>query len=147
MILCGGRGGFFVCQLMHKLWTKTRGEAVSGRFWKFKFGRSGVPELPVTDRYQPTYQGILPKHYSAEAWWRICIHICIYIYIYVCMYFFYMLVWTCSLASFPNSVIYLAGDSSLDNKFWFSQQAVALNGYENMLDPPTMKTDVCFAWL
>lgn len=43
-----------------------------------------------------------------------------------------------------SSVIYLAGDSSLDNKFWFGQTAEAVNGYENILTPPTMKQDVCY---
>lgn len=48
------------------------------------------------------------------------------------------------LASGKSSVIYLAGDSSLDNKFWFGERAQALNGYENVLYPANMKTDVCY---
>jgi hypothetical protein len=43
-------------------------------------------------------------------------------------------------------VIWLAGDSSLDNKYWFSDSAQAVNGYETILRPPTMKQDVCY-WL
>lgn len=42
--------------------------------------------------------------------------------------------------------IFLAGDSSLDNKVWFESSATAINGYENVLSPPTMKLDVCY-WL
>lgn len=45
-----------------------------------------------------------------------------------------------------DGLIFLAGDSSLDNKAWFEDQAPALNGYEEVLRPPTMKTDVCY-WL
>eukprot|EP00933_Yihiella_yeosuensis_P017745 TRINITY_DN14771_c0_g3_i1.p1 TRINITY_DN14771_c0_g3~~TRINITY_DN14771_c0_g3_i1.p1 ORF type:complete len:354 (-),score=46.61 TRINITY_DN14771_c0_g3_i1:553-1587(-) len=45
-----------------------------------------------------------------------------------------------------ESVIFLAGDSSLDNKFWFNDQADAINGYEEFLHPPKMKQDVCY-WL
>ena len=35
--------------------------------------------------------------------------------------------------------IFLAGDSSLDNKVWFENRADALNGYEAVLNPPYMK--------
>lgn len=45
-----------------------------------------------------------------------------------------------------NSIAFLAGDSSLDNKFWFGRMEPALNGYEDFLRPPRMKTDVCY-WL
>jgi hypothetical protein len=41
-------------------------------------------------------------------------------------------------ADHPHS-IWLAGDSSLDNKFWFASTSEALNGYETVLTPPTMK--------
>jgi len=44
------------------------------------------------------------------------------------------------------STIFLAGDSSLDNKYWFNEQARAVNGFERILNPPTMKLDVCY-WL
>ena len=42
--------------------------------------------------------------------------------------------------------IFLAGDSPLDNKVWFEERAAAVNGYETILSPPTMKLDVCY-WL
>mmetsp|Transcript_57614 Transcript_57614/g.160517 ORF Transcript_57614/g.160517 Transcript_57614/m.160517 type:complete len:351 (-) Transcript_57614:89-1141(-) len=50
------------------------------------------------------------------------------------------------LREIHGSVIFLAGDSSLDNKFWFSRREGALNGYESILRPPQMKADVCY-WL
>jgi hypothetical protein len=34
----------------------------------------------------------------------------------------------------PRGVIYLAGDSSLDNKFWFRDSARAVNGYSGFLE-------------
>ena len=38
-----------------------------------------------------------------------------------------------------NEFIYLAGDSSLDNKAWILNcQTQALNGYEKILRPPIM---------
>ena len=41
----------------------------------------------------------------------------------------------------PNSaVIYLAGDSSLDNKYWFDKTYKSINGYEKVLD--VMKADI-----
>lgn len=43
-----------------------------------------------------------------------------------------------------DSVVFLAGDSSLDNKYWFSSWADAVNGYEEILEPPAMKRDVCY---
>ena len=45
-----------------------------------------------------------------------------------------------------NGIIFLAGDSSLDNKFWFNESGAAVNGMERILTPPLMKKDVCF-WL
>lgn len=51
-----------------------------------------------------------------------------------------------SLRREHRSIIFLAGDSSLDNKFWFRETAHALNGYEDFLSPATMKQDVCY-WL
>ena len=43
-----------------------------------------------------------------------------------------------------KSIIFTAGDSSLDNKYWLSQTATASNGYEEVLDPPRMVKDVCW---
>ena len=37
-------------------------------------------------------------------------------------------------------VVFLAGDSSLDNKYWFDDVAQALNGYEEFLAPQVMKS-------
>lgn len=45
-----------------------------------------------------------------------------------------------------RSVIWLAGDSSLDNKYWVSQEARACNGFERVLEPPSSKEDVAY-WL
>lgn len=42
--------------------------------------------------------------------------------------------------------IFLAGDSSLDNKFWFGGTQPATNGYELLLNPPVCKPDICY-WL
>ena len=39
-----------------------------------------------------------------------------------------------------------AGDSSLDNKYWVKETAFAINGYENILKPPTMIKDVNY-WM
>lgn len=46
-----------------------------------------------------------------------------------------------------RSVIYLAGDSSLDNKYWFPSSSFkpASNGYERILDPPRVRPDVAWA--
>ena len=43
-----------------------------------------------------------------------------------------------------ESMIFLVGDSSLDNKYWFKEEAVALNGYERVLKPPKMRCDVSY---
>ncbi|CAE8589397.1 unnamed protein product [Polarella glacialis] len=45
-----------------------------------------------------------------------------------------------------RSVIFLAGDSSLDNKYWLEERSPAVNGYERILSPAQMKQDICF-WL
>lgn len=45
-----------------------------------------------------------------------------------------------------REVLFLVGDSSLDNKFWFEDQARAVNGYERILSPPTSKQDIAY-WL
>lgn len=46
----------------------------------------------------------------------------------------------------PRPCIFLAGDSSLDNKVWFEDTAAACNGYERILSPPRMKQDVAY-WI
>lgn len=44
-----------------------------------------------------------------------------------------------------KNFIYLAGDSSLDNKFWIRDDYMeAENGYESILDPPFMLPDICY---
>ena len=45
-----------------------------------------------------------------------------------------------------KSFIYLAGDSSLDNKFWLHDEkdVPAVNGYEKILSPPFMKPDISY---
>ena len=47
-----------------------------------------------------------------------------------------------------ESLIWTAGDSSLDNKYWFSNQVPAVPGsaYERLLDPPQSKPDITY-WL
>lgn len=48
------------------------------------------------------------------------------------------------LSKNKKKVIYLAGDSTLDNKYWIEDYAAAINGYEKILTPPIMKTDVSY---
>lgn len=49
-------------------------------------------------------------------------------------------------SSAPN-LIWCAGDSSLDNKYWFSDEVPAVPGpYQNTLSPPRSKPDVTY-WL
>jgi len=45
-----------------------------------------------------------------------------------------------------EGIIFLAGDSSLDNKFWFKGTAAAVNGYEDILSPARSKKDVAY-WM
>jgi len=45
-----------------------------------------------------------------------------------------------------TNFIFYAGDSSLDNKHWFTDMAPAINGYENILVPPSMKKDIDY-WM
>ena len=41
--------------------------------------------------------------------------------------------------------IYLAGDSSLDNKYWIKQNIeYAVNGYDDILEPPKSICDICY---
>lgn len=51
-----------------------------------------------------------------------------------------------SLREQGKTLIWLAGDSSLDNKYWFHESSPALNGYEHILSPAVMKQDVSY-WL
>ena len=51
-----------------------------------------------------------------------------------------------SLRRGGRRAIFLAGDSSLDNKEWIQERADATNGYEHVLDPPQQKLDVTY-WL
>lgn len=43
-------------------------------------------------------------------------------------------------------MIYLLGDSSLDNKHWFEDRNSAVNGYESIMSPAISKEDVAY-WL
>jgi hypothetical protein len=45
-----------------------------------------------------------------------------------------------------SKIVYLAGDSSLDNKFWILDQNTkkAVNYYQLVLKPPKMKPDICY---
>ena len=43
-------------------------------------------------------------------------------------------------------LVYLAGDSTLDNKAWFNDEINALNGYENILSSKRAKPDVSY-WI
>ena len=46
-----------------------------------------------------------------------------------------------------DSLLWTAGDSSLDNKYWFSDHKPAVEGvYRDVLDPPTSNADVTY-WL
>mmetsp|Transcript_27967 Transcript_27967/g.86493 ORF Transcript_27967/g.86493 Transcript_27967/m.86493 type:complete len:335 (+) Transcript_27967:449-1453(+) len=47
-------------------------------------------------------------------------------------------------AAGKENLVWFAGDSSLDNKFWFEDRAPAVNGYEAVLQPPQMKLDVAY---
>ena len=40
--------------------------------------------------------------------------------------------------------IFFAGDSSLDNEYWFEDRGRATNGYEHILSPPESKLDVAY---
>ena len=44
-----------------------------------------------------------------------------------------------------KNFIYLAGDSSLDNKYWIDNEyRIAINDYEKILEPTVMKPDICY---
>ena len=50
------------------------------------------------------------------------------------------------LRSTSDALIWTAGDSSLDNKYWFDDRRPAVGEYANVLDPPTSVSDVTY-WL
>ena len=45
-------------------------------------------------------------------------------------------------AAVPRSVVFLAGDSSLDNKYWLATREPAVNGYDRALKPPFSVPDI-----
>lgn len=45
-----------------------------------------------------------------------------------------------------RTIIWTAGDSTLDNKYWFSEHAPAVGVYREVLNPPRSKCDVTY-WL
>ena len=45
-----------------------------------------------------------------------------------------------------SKFIFLAGDSSLDNKHWFSDTSPSINGYQHFIYPPLSRQDVTF-WI
>ncbi len=47
-----------------------------------------------------------------------------------------------SLRDRKDSIVFLVGDSSLDNKAWINEHGDATNGYEDVLSPPRVKLDV-----
>ncbi|CAE8606172.1 unnamed protein product [Polarella glacialis] len=49
-----------------------------------------------------------------------------------------------TLRAHKKSIVFFAGDSSLDNKEWVKEEASALNGYEHALHPAMIKMDVCY---
>ena len=51
-----------------------------------------------------------------------------------------------SLRSNSEALIWTAGDSSLDNKYWFQDLRPAVDRYSRILDPPQMNADVTY-WL
>lgn len=51
-----------------------------------------------------------------------------------------------ALRETSDSLIWTAGDSSLDNKYWFHDRREAVGAYRDVLDPPTMNADVTY-WL
>lgn len=51
-----------------------------------------------------------------------------------------------ALRASSDRLIWTAGDSSLDNKFWVPQKTAAVGAYQQVLEPPTSKMDVTF-WL
>jgi hypothetical protein len=50
------------------------------------------------------------------------------------------------LRSSSDSILWTAGDSSLDNKYWFNDRREAVGAYKDVLEPPTSVCDVTY-WL
>ena len=50
------------------------------------------------------------------------------------------------LRTMHSGLVFLAGDSSLDNKVWFREQARSVNGCELILNPPRSKQDIAY-WM
>jgi len=50
------------------------------------------------------------------------------------------------LRSASDSILWTAGDSSLDNKHWFNDSREAVGAYKDVLEPPTSVCDVTY-WL
>jgi hypothetical protein len=51
-----------------------------------------------------------------------------------------------ALRESSDSLIWTAGDSSLDNKYWFSDDRPAVGAYRDVLDPPSSNADITY-WL
>lgn len=51
-----------------------------------------------------------------------------------------------ALRKTSDSLIWTAGDSSLDNKYWFQDERPSVGAYANVLDPPISNADVTY-WL
>jgi hypothetical protein len=51
-----------------------------------------------------------------------------------------------ALRDASDSLIWTAGDSSLDNKYWFYDQQPAVGVYREVLDPPVSNADVTY-WI
>jgi hypothetical protein len=51
-----------------------------------------------------------------------------------------------ALRKASDSLIWTAGDSSLDNKYWFHDQQPAVGVYQQVLDPPVSNADVTY-WI
>ena len=47
-----------------------------------------------------------------------------------------------ALRQSSDRLIWTAGDSSLDNKYWFRERSGAVGAYADILEPPRMKQDI-----
>lgn len=64
---------------------------------------------------------------------------------YYSTYYGHSAIYLYHLSKLNKPKIYLAGDSSLDNKFWIKDSWYnAVNEYKNILTPPEMIGDVCY---